>query len=298
MLDSNLLAENYFDKILKPYSKKNIVGDDISESDIYFKLQEAYRSDTDTDNLGVWQRALKSVEWDNVEKFALEILETQSKDLWVFMLLMEFIIEKKGMANFLKSINAMNVFIQKFGEKFYPVKIEKRTNLIDWFFKKINVYFKRCFGIEEKSSELLIVVHENFESICELKQLLQNAKVITSKFENFFDFVKSLDDKYIKTLQFKQENVKVSMVNEATLVVGNNNQNNGQSNTHTVEAAYAQLANIKDFLEAHEPRNITYMILDLIPILRNYTVKDLIQYGNEQDSLMFYISKIICKSSK
>ena len=298
MLDSNLLAENYFDKILKPYSKKNIVGDDISESDIYFKLQEAYRSDTDTDNLGVWQRALKSVEWDNVEKFAIEILENQSKDLWVFMLLMEFIIEKKGMANFLKSINAMNVFIQKFGEKFYPVKIEKRTNLIDWFFKKINVYFKRCFGIEEKSSELLIVVHENFESICELKQLLQNAKVITSKFENFFDFVKSLDDKYIKTLQFKQENVKVSMVNEATLVVGNNNQNNGQSNTHTVEAAYAQLANIKDFLEAHEPRNITYMILDLIPILRNYTVKDLIQYGNEQDSLMFYISKIICKISK
>ena len=192
----------------------------------------------------------------------------------------------------------MNIFIQKFGEKFYPVKIEKRTNLIDWFFKKINVYFKRCFGIEEKSSELLIVVHENFESICDLKQLLQNAGIITSKFENFFDFVKSLDDKYIKTLQFKQENVKVSMVNEAPLVVENNNQNNEQSNIHTVEAAYAQLANIKDFLEAHEPRNITYMILDLIPILRNYTVKDLIQYGNEQDSLMFYISKIICKSSK
>ena len=298
MLDSNLLAENYFDKILKPYSKKNIVGDDISESDIYFKLQEAYRSDTDTDNLGVWQRALKSVEWDNVEKFAIEILETQSKDLWVFMLLMEFIIEKKGMANFLKSIKAMNMFIQKFGEKFYPVKIEKRTNLIDWFFKKINVYFKRCFGIEEKSSELLIVVHENFESICDLKQLLQNAGIITSKFENFFDFVKSLDDKYIKTLQFKQENIKVSMVNEAPLVVENNNQNSDQSNIRTVEAAYAQLANIKDFLEAHEPRNITYMILDLIPVLRNYTVKDLIQYGNEQDSLMFYISKIICKSSK
>lgn len=298
MLDSNLLAENYFDKILKPYSKKNIVGNDISESDIYFKLQEAYRSDTDTDNLGIWQRSLKSVEWDNVEKFATEILETQSKDLWVFMLLMEFIIEKKGMANFLKSIKYMNIFIQKFGEKFYPVKIEKRTNLIDWFFKKINVYFKRCFGIEEKSSELLIVVHENFESICDLKQLLQNAGIITSKFENFFDFVKSLDDKYIKTLQFKQENVKVSMVNEAPLVVENNNQNNEQSNIHTVEAAYAQLANIKDFLEAHEPRNITYMILDLIPILRNYTVKDLIQYGNEQDSLMFYISKIICKSSK
>ena len=91
MLDGSLLAENYFDKILKPYSKKNIVGDDISESNIYFKLQEAYRSDTDTENLGIWQRSLKSIEWDKVEKFAIEILETKSKDLWVFMLLMEFI---------------------------------------------------------------------------------------------------------------------------------------------------------------------------------------------------------------
>lgn len=295
----DFIAKEYFKSILTSFEGDDPIGKDVSDSEIYFQLEEAYKCDTDTENRGVWVRKFKTTDWDSVEKISIQILSEQSKDLYVLSLLMDFIYVRKGFGAFLESIECFENFIENFSDKFYPLQKEKRLNLLDWFFKNIN---KRLREMQktEVDPKIFEYADKNISIINNFENFLKNREMLTSQCEIFLKTVNQLASKYVRETkpEIKMEIGLVSDIEnkeENNITVESAQELNLDYKKFTVEDAYQQIEAIKNFLETHEPRKVTYLILDLVKELKDYTIKDLIQNANNDASPMFLLSKLICK---
>jgi len=308
---TEFIQEEYFKPILKPIEGDNPIGTDESSSSDYFALEEAYKCETDIDNRGVWVRKFKTTDWDSVERIAFEILSSKSKDMYVLMLLLDFIYVRKGFDAFLKSLDSLMNFTEVFPD-YFPIKTEKRENLFDWFFKIINGRIRIIKPAENSDSEVFEYAYKNAELLKRFKGFLINKKILTARGERFFEMIGEFQSKYVvhddSHIQFTPE-----LVVEVPSVSGENSndeipedenvrlERGGDtylSQKFSVEDAYRQIEAIKNFLETHEPRKVTYLLLDLVKELKGYTIKDLIQYANDETSPMSLLSKLICKGDE
>lgn len=124
----------------------NPVGESVRHNGVYFAIKEARRSDDPTLPQGVWTHDLKTADWEQVEKTALNALCNKSKDLQLGVWLMESSIHRYGFAGVAPAAILIRSLCQCYWDSMHPQMedgdIEFRTNPINWINEKLSLQLR------------------------------------------------------------------------------------------------------------------------------------------------------------
>jgi type VI secretion system protein ImpA len=105
--------------IFAPIGEDEPAGADLRYSSTYDEIKEARRSDDLLDQ-GVWQREIKTSDWDAVVALAVEALSTKTKDLQIAAWLAEALLNTDGFEGFTVGLQIVNRFLLEYWEQVYP----------------------------------------------------------------------------------------------------------------------------------------------------------------------------------
>jgi type VI secretion system protein ImpA len=107
------------DAIFAPITEDEPAGKDLRYSSTYDEIKEARRSDDLLDQ-GVWQREIKTSNWDAVVALTMEALSTRTKDLQVAAWLAEALLNTEGFEGFTVGLRVVNRFLLEYWEQVHP----------------------------------------------------------------------------------------------------------------------------------------------------------------------------------
>ncbi|ASP40941.1 hypothetical protein CHH28_14620 [Bacterioplanes sanyensis] len=124
----------------------NAVGESVRHNGVYFAIKEARRADDPTLPQGVWTHELKTADWEQVEKTAINALCHKSKDLQLGVWLMESSIHRYGFAGIAPAAMVIRHLCQAYWDTMHPQMedgdIEFRTNPINWINEKLSLQLR------------------------------------------------------------------------------------------------------------------------------------------------------------
>jgi type VI secretion system protein ImpA len=128
------------EKLIAPVGD-NDVGESVRHNGVYFNIKNARRSDDPTLPVGVWSHDLKTADWFEVQKLALEALSNKSKDMQLGVWLFESSIHLNGFEGIAPAAVLLKELCDKYWESMHPQMLdgdlEYRTNPINWINKKL-----------------------------------------------------------------------------------------------------------------------------------------------------------------
>ncbi len=117
------------DRIIQPISEKNALGK---------ALKEDPRLDfIDEEMMKVGSLSHGSIEWGKVEELAVELLQTQTKDIKLLSNLLQCLQQDTNLEGVLLSLKVLTVFVNAYWFDAYPVPGEKGKGLRARFYKQI-----------------------------------------------------------------------------------------------------------------------------------------------------------------
>src|SRR4051794_36189018 len=94
------------EELLRPIPGDNPSGKNLRRTAVYDQLKEARRAD-DPGPQGDWTRAQKAANFNEVERIAVEVLTTQTKDLQIAAWLTEAWLNLRGIQGFTDGLNLL-----------------------------------------------------------------------------------------------------------------------------------------------------------------------------------------------
>lgn len=114
----------------------NPAGEDLRNSSLYRRIQDARRADDPNLPLGPWEHELKRAEWPLVGKVGVQTLRQRSKDLQVAAWVLEAGLHQHGLVALAPGLTLMHVLCVRFWDTLHPLMTdgdtEYRTNLFRW----------------------------------------------------------------------------------------------------------------------------------------------------------------------
>jgi len=109
--------------LLTPIPGDNSAGQDMhmSSSNELDILKEARRSDDPAFAQGEWQKEIKKADWSKVEKIALDVITTKSKDLQFVGWLLEALAQKYHFDGLNQGLQFIRRLLEAFWDNLYPV---------------------------------------------------------------------------------------------------------------------------------------------------------------------------------
>lgn len=130
--------------LLNPIADDNPCGQSLKYDQIFDDIQEARREDDETLPQGVWETDLKKADWDEVERLAVSVLESQSKDLQVAAWLTEAWFKKESISGLNRGVQLMSELIRLYWPQLYPSlddDLEYRLRPFLWLNEKLTQQF-------------------------------------------------------------------------------------------------------------------------------------------------------------
>jgi len=107
------------DVILKPIEGENPAGENLRYTPVYDSIQEARREEDALDR-GDWDREVKTADWMEVKRIALEALTDKTKDIQIAVWLIEALIKTEGYNGLNKGLQTLSGLMETFWEHVYP----------------------------------------------------------------------------------------------------------------------------------------------------------------------------------
>ena len=107
------------DVILRPIDGENPAGENLRYTPVYDSIQEARREEDALDR-GDWDREVKTADWVEVKRLAVEALTEKTKDIQIAVWLIEALIKTDGFNGLDKGLQALCGLMETFWEHVYP----------------------------------------------------------------------------------------------------------------------------------------------------------------------------------
>lgn len=134
------------DRLLTPISGARPAGESLRYTGVYDEIQEARREDDPGLPQGVWKTSLKKADWGEVERIALDALETRSKDLQIAVWLLEAWLHLYGPSGVVAGLRLLAGLCESFWETLHPEPdgddLESRLSPLDWMEEKLSEKLK------------------------------------------------------------------------------------------------------------------------------------------------------------
>jgi type VI secretion system protein ImpA len=124
------------DELLQPIPGDNPSGVNLYSTPLFEQVREARRQD-DTGPQGLWEREVKSADYDTVVRLTTDALRNKTKDLFLASWLAEALLHKQGFAGLNDGLKLMHGLLDQFWDTVYPEledgDAELRASPLDWF---------------------------------------------------------------------------------------------------------------------------------------------------------------------
>lgn len=134
------------DDILNPIAGENPCGEDLRYAPVYDQIKEARREDDDVSQ-GVWQRARKTADWQQVVKLASEAIAKKSKDLQLAAWLTEALVYREGFDGLKDGLVLLRQMLEQHWDNLYPeledVDSEMRSVPLSYIVTKVELAMRR-----------------------------------------------------------------------------------------------------------------------------------------------------------
>lgn len=107
--------------LLEPVSPASPCGVSLRHEVDYDRLREARREDDTSVPTGVWQAEIKRSDWVAVERLALDLLQTRSKDLMVAAWLGEAWLHRHGLEGLPQALALVNGLCERYPDELHPL---------------------------------------------------------------------------------------------------------------------------------------------------------------------------------
>lgn len=152
------------EELLRPIKGDNPSGQLLRRT-VYPQIREARRAD-DPGPRGEWTGALKSANYADVERLAVEALTTQTKDVQIAVWLTEALLNRHGIKGLTEGLTLLRLLLEKFWETIYPLpyegKFESRAAPLDWMGSELTVGIK---AIQMTRNGLSFLKYEEARSV-------------------------------------------------------------------------------------------------------------------------------------
>lgn len=144
------------------------VGYDISISKTYDDIRNARFEEDGSVSFGIWERALKKADWEEVERLSVEALKEKSKDFQIVGWLIESLVVMDGFQGVLTGIQIIDSFIRSFWSSGYPRKednssdFDQKFRIIDWIFDTVGKRIKFVPFANHYGSNLVNLYHYEY----------------------------------------------------------------------------------------------------------------------------------------
>ncbi|WP_018691746.1 type VI secretion system protein TssA [Algicola sagamiensis] len=136
--------EHYFnvpyDSLMAPIGA-DAVGESVRQNGVYFQIKQARQSDDPSLPVGVWSHELRTADWAEVRKLAIDALCHKCKDLQLGVWLFESNIHLHGLAGIAPATALLHSLCETYWETMHPQMVdgdmEYRTNPINWINDKL-----------------------------------------------------------------------------------------------------------------------------------------------------------------
>jgi type VI secretion system protein ImpA len=131
--------------LLAPLAGDSPSGESLQYAGLYDEIREARRADENLDQ-GDWKYELKTADWHQVVRLAIDALTHRTKDLQVAAWLGEAMVKLRGFAGLLDSLRLMRGLHERFWDTVYPEidegDLEARANSLAWMDRQLALAVK------------------------------------------------------------------------------------------------------------------------------------------------------------
>lgn len=291
---------NDFDKlnleqVLDPI-ENSIVGENIKFTEEYLYIKKSINhKQIIYDNKE--EKKVHVIDWKDIFSKSFNIITTKSKDLSVLFYIFISSIHIYSVKDFLDNIYIIGDFIDKFYVDFFPLKKIERQNFINWFFKKIILELKNkgiIINNKIKISEYNNIKFLN-DTCINLQSILNKYGLVSDYFEDFYNIVSSSKSKkeMTKNIIDNDEVEKKSFTYDNSLCEKENfYESTIKIDVFNLDSAYDAINKIQKYIEVHQPRSITPLLIDVLNKFKNYETVDIIK-TQEEGSPLNLIAKLI-----
>jgi type VI secretion system ImpA family protein len=106
--------------LLRPVSDEAPAGSYLGDGPLYDEIREARRSDDPGESRGVWERTLRTAQWDRVEELCTHALTEESKDLQIAAWLLEALAHTRGVFGLRDGLELLLRLTREFWVDLYP----------------------------------------------------------------------------------------------------------------------------------------------------------------------------------
>ena len=140
MSNSTIPTSTLPDGLLTPLGTNNGVGEWLRYDPVYIKIKDARREEDDGMRRESWEGELKHANWQEVERLCTDVLQTRTKDLQLFVWLLEARLHLYDLNTFSQDTTVFLGFIKSFWQDLYPQITEDpsqefRTHIVEAFLR-------------------------------------------------------------------------------------------------------------------------------------------------------------------
>lgn len=240
------------------------------------------------------EKKTQIIDWGEIFTVSFDTILKKSKDLSVLFYLLISSIHVYSNKNFLDNMYIIGKFIDTFYKDFFPKKKSERRNFINWFFKKVILDLRSNGVIANNKINLDEYGNITFlsESCVYLKNIFEKYDLLSDDFVSFYDIV-------LFSINKTEEIKSTDKLCNNTFSYGNNYLNEKKFDEEIlnleisdINSAYDAINKIQKYIEKHQPRCVTPLLIDILNKFKNYETVDLIK-EQEDDSPLKLIAKLI-----
>lgn len=325
------MLENSIKIILTPIDANNPCGRDVSFDYIVDQIRDAMTSDDADAPVGIWEKELKTADWNKAEDLCIKVLKEQSKDLQILFWLIKTWFNKYCWEGLNNGLYTTLEFCNKFGKNIFPLDSDSRINLIEYFFKDLSRDIVNAPLYKSNKN----ITYNNFRKINaenyaeDIKKTIEYIGKVLEKLENILgENITHIKDDLIFVLNnilelpnyievekvekveekdIEEKNVEEELPNEENNIgdlakqeiiapsvdVELSSAINNYSNNMTIDSALNNIEEVSNFLEKNFPQSPVPIILKIALKLKDKKFYDILKSENSEEPIINHISRLL-----
>lgn len=291
--------------LLMPLLVDGPCGADLRYDQIYDKIPELARSESDDLPKGVWERESKKSDWPAVAALCIEVLTTRTKDMQISAWLGESLTRLHGPKGAALGWTIFSRLTTIFWHNIHPrmdgEDAEFRLTSVYWFAKRTGYWLTEYLALSSKDGEsLLSSGATQVEDLPSLKALLQELQQLQLFFNQQLGqqtpFFHQLTEQLQKQFDTFASLPKTTSADATALAdAQTTTATSTQHSLHSRDAAYAALGDIARVLSKTEPHSPVPMILDALVSWRDDQFNDLLARMPQDKASLYELVKFFKK---
>ena len=293
--------------LLAPLLQDGPCGLDLRYDQVYDKILEHARSETDGLPLGVWEREYKKSDWPAVSALCIDILSTRTKDMQIAAWFGQALMSLHGPRGAALGWHIFSRLMVSFWNDIHPrmedQDAEIRLCVVYWFTKQTSLWLTEylssftgevdaLFAIENTPAEDVVALTNLHQELLQLQFFLDHQ--LGQQAPLFHQLTEQLKNRLTAIAALPKAEVANTTATDFT---GSQPISAApiQLTLHSRDAAYAAIGDISRLLAKSEPHSPVPMILDALVSWRDFQFNDLLTHMPQDRASLYDLLKFFKK---